>query len=64
MHNHSDFKSSLLGRFSRAVAIANYDVASQKGFTLMATPDVKSGVRTNPYDPAVLLACFSCTTNL
>jgi hypothetical protein len=53
--NHSDCKTALLGRFSRAASVAAWDVVAQRGFTLTAVPSSTRGLRVQPYDEAELL---------
>ena len=40
--NFSEFKSAMLGRFSRAVTVGAYDASSRKGFSLLAAPNVST----------------------
>jgi hypothetical protein len=51
----SDYKTSILGRYTRAVALAAWDSAAQRGFSLTAVPNTQRGVATQPYDTAELL---------
>ena len=51
----SEYKTSLLGRYTRAVTLAAWDVAAQRGFSLTAVPNAQRGIATQPYDVAELL---------
>ena len=51
----SDYKTSMLGRFTRAVALAAWDTNEQVGFALTAVPNTRRGIQTEPYDEAELL---------
>jgi hypothetical protein len=51
----SEYKTSLLGRYTRAVALAAWDVDAQSGFALTAVPNTQRGIATQPYDTAELL---------
>ena len=53
--NFSEMKSSMLGRFSRAVTVGVFDAHLHKGFELLAAPSPGRGVATQPYDRAELL---------
>jgi len=48
--NFSEYKTSVIGRYSRAVAIAAWDTAAQKGFAMEVVPNTRRGIRTEPYD--------------
>lgn len=54
-HNFSDYKTSLLGRYTRSVVLAAWDQEAQKGFSLEVVADPARGVQVDPYDEAVLL---------
>ena len=54
-HNFSDYKTSLLGRYTRAVTLAAWDQAQQHGFAMTVVPNTKRGVETKPYDTSELL---------
>lgn len=53
--NFSDYKSSIIGRYSRAIHVAAYDVATDSGFRMIAVPNIHRGIDTQPYDPSELL---------
>lgn len=53
--NFSEYKTSILGRFTRAVALAAWDKTEKIGFALTAVPNVRRGIATQPYDVAELL---------
>ena len=53
--NFSDYKTSVIGRYSRAMAIAAWDVAAEKGFAMEVVPNTRRGLETAPYDMAELL---------
>eukprot|EP01047_Picozoa_sp_COSAG01_P044377 COSAG01_NODE_4005_length_5440_cov_8.384947_2_plen_1194_part_00 len=53
--NYSDYKSSLLGRYTRAVTLAAWDQRQRAGFTITAVPVAGTGIETQPYDFAQLL---------
>ena len=57
-HNFSEVKSSVLGRFSRAVCVSAWHVPAGKGFAMVAVPNTYRGIETGggaPYDPAEIL---------
>eukprot|EP01043_Picozoa_sp_COSAG02_P010638 COSAG02_NODE_378_length_23535_cov_35.310164_9_plen_1246_part_00 len=51
----SQYKTSLLGRYTRAVALAAWDADANGGFSLMTVPNTQRGIETQPYDVAELL---------
>eukprot|EP01050_Picozoa_sp_SAG11_P011363 SAG11_NODE_1199_length_5539_cov_3.617647_1_plen_740_part_00 len=54
--NHSDCKTALLGRFSRAASVGVWDQGARRGFTLSAVPSSSRGLRATPsYDQAELM---------
>ena len=53
--NFSDYKTSILGRYTRAVTLAAWDQQHQHGFTMTAVPNTRKGIETHPYDVAELL---------
>ena len=54
-HNFSEYKSAIVGRYTRSVTVAAYDVPSAKGFSLLAVPNTRRGIDTQPYDPSEIL---------
>ena len=54
-HNFSEYKTSIVGRHSRAIAVAAYDVGRAAGFRLTVAPNTQRGIQTEPYDAAELL---------
>ena len=48
-------KTSILGRYTRAVALAAWDAKAQCGYSLTAVPNTRRGIATQPYDTAELL---------
>ena len=54
-HNFSEYKSAVVGRYTRAVAIAAFDAPSGRGFSLLAVPNTRRGIETEPYDRAEVL---------
>ena len=53
--NWTEFKLALVGRVSRAVSVGVWEPSVERGFSLLATPHTARGIRTVPYDPALLL---------
>ena len=53
--NFSETKTSLVGRYTRAVAVSAWDVPAQRGFGLVAVPNARRGTQTQPPDTAELL---------
>jgi hypothetical protein len=53
--NWTEMKSATLGRFSRAVTVGIFEPSSGQGFSLLATPNPRRGIETQPYDRAELL---------
>ena len=53
--NFSDYKTALLGRYSRAVSVAAWDVDPARGFVLTATPNTRRGIQTAPFDHAEIM---------
>lgn len=53
--NFSEYKTSLINRYSRAIVVAAWDTTARRGFSFEAVPDVHRGIETNPYDESVLL---------
>ena len=51
----SEYKTSLLGRYTRAVTLAAWDMEASRGFSLTAVPNTQRGIATQPYDVAELL---------
>lgn len=43
--NFSEYKTSILGRFTRAVTLAAWDVTEKIGFALTAVPNTRRGVQ-------------------
>ena len=54
-HNFSDYKTSILGRYTRAVTLAAWDQSEQHGFGLTVVPNTRRGIETSPYDTSELL---------
>ena len=54
-HNYSDYKSSVLGSYTRAITLAAWDQQQQAGFTMSVVPNTRTGIETQPYDFAELL---------
>ena len=53
--NFSDYKTSLVGRYTRAVTLTAWDQAKGAGFTMTAAPNTRRGIETEPYDTSELL---------
>lgn len=53
--NFSEYKTSIVGRYTRALTVAAWDVAAARGFSLTVVPNAQRGVATQPYDTAELL---------
>ena len=53
--NFSDYKTSVIGRYSRSVALVAWDVDPGRGFSLEAVPNTQRGISAVPYDEAELL---------
>ena len=51
----SEYKTSMVGRYTRALTLAAWDVQAARGFSLMAAPNTQRGIETQPYDTAELL---------
>lgn len=54
-HNFSDYKTSIVGRYTRAVTLAAWDQTQQYGFGMTVVPNTQRGIETSPYDTAELL---------
>ena len=54
-HNFSDYKSSVVGRYTRAITLAAWDQAHGAGFAMTAVPNTRRGIETQPYDTSELL---------
>ena len=61
VHNFSEYKSAVIGRFTRAVSVSAWDKAAQKGFAMLVTPNIYRGIQRGggkgaaAYDPAEVL---------
>jgi hypothetical protein len=53
--NFSDTKTSVVGRYTRALTVTAWDVTAQRGFSLVVVPNTDRGIRTQPYSTAELL---------
>ena len=60
--NFSAYKTSIVGRHTRAVVLAAWDAASESGFSLTAVPNTRRGMATLPYDMAELLVRLEAHT--
>ena len=47
--NFSEYKTSIIGRYTRAIALGAWDVATQHGFALTVVPNTARGILTQPY---------------
>ena len=54
-HNFSEYKSAVVGRYTRAAVIAAFDAPTARGFSLLAVPNTQRGIQTRPYDRAEIL---------
>jgi hypothetical protein len=57
-HTCGRYKTSVIGRFTRAVAVSAWDVDAKRGFAFEAVPNTRRGINTDPYDMAELLVSF------
>jgi hypothetical protein len=53
--NFSETKTSIVGRYTRAITVAAWDVPAQRGFSVVVVPNTRRGINTRPYDTAELL---------
>ena len=49
LHNFSDYKTSVLGRYTRAITLAAWDQQQQSGYAMTAVPNPQRGIETRPY---------------
>eukprot|EP01043_Picozoa_sp_COSAG02_P006217 COSAG02_NODE_175_length_31226_cov_95.275934_14_plen_452_part_00 len=48
-HNFSDYKTSILGRYTRAITLVAWDQHQQDGYAMTAVPNPQRGIETRPY---------------
>ena len=59
-HNFSDYKTSILGRYTRAVTLAAWDQQQQDGYAMTAVPNPQRGIETRPYGKHDSDVCMCC----
>jgi hypothetical protein len=61
VHNFSEYKSAVIGRFTRAVSVSAWDKAARRGFAMLVAPNIYRGIQrgggeaATAYDPAEVL---------